>query len=221
MRVKKQVMIIGLGQFGLALGRSLMDRGVEVLGIDGKKERTDAAEPYLTEVAEFDATNEVALASFAPGQRDACVVAIGDNSKESSIVCTALLKQLSARQVIARANTDVHERILRLVGADQVVNPQREFGESFASRVLHREIKGVLPLSEDQMLMELQAPEYMNNKTLRELNLQGRFGVTVVAIRRPGKARVELAKPEFAVQQGDVLLLVAHEDDLQRCVEGS
>ncbi len=218
--MKKQVMIIGLGQFGLALGRSLMDRGVEVLGIDEDLDHVNAAAPYLTEVVSIDATDEMALASLAPAQRDACVVAIGDHAKEASIICTALLKQLSARRVIARANTDIHERILRLVGADQVVNPQREFGESFASRVLHSEIRGVLPLSEDQMLMELLAPSYMVTHSLEKLSLQGRFSVTVVAVRRPGKARVELARPDFVVHEGDVLLLVAHEEDLQRLVEG-
>jgi trk system potassium uptake protein TrkA len=218
--MKKQVMIIGLGQFGLALGRSLMDRDVEVIGVDHKEALVDAAAPYLTEVRVLEATDETQLASVFPAQRDACVVAIGDHAREASIISTALLKQLSARRVIARANTDVHERILRLVGADQVVNPQREFGESFASRVLHREIRGVLPLNEDQMLMELLVPGYMHEQTLEKLNLQGRFGVTIVAIRRPGKPRVELVKGDLKLHQGDVLLLVAHEDDLERLVEG-
>ena len=96
--MRKQVIVIGLGQFGLALGRSLHERGVEVLAIDSSLELVEAAAPFVTEAVCFDATDEKALMRAAPGDRDVCVVAIGDHSRDASIVCTALLKQLGAKR---------------------------------------------------------------------------------------------------------------------------
>jgi hypothetical protein len=106
-----QIMIIGLGQFGMALTRSLMAHGGEVLAIDRNPSRVEEAAAFAAQAMCFDAADEAELQRVAPARRDYCVCAIGDESRESSIIVTALLRQLGAPRVIARATDSVHERI--------------------------------------------------------------------------------------------------------------
>ena len=125
-----QVMIIGLGQFGMSLGRTLSEKGAEVLAVDSDRELVEEAATFCTEAIAIDATDETELARLNPGQRDAVVCAIGDDSKEASIMCTALLRQMGVPLIIARAGDKMHRRILQLVGAHWVINPELEFGKS-------------------------------------------------------------------------------------------
>lgn len=219
--MKKQVIVIGLGQFGLALARSLTERHVEVLGVDSAMELVTDAAPFVTEAVCFDATDEKALASASPQDREACVVAIGDRSRDASIIATALLKQLGAKRVIARANNDVHARILRLVGADQVVNPQREFGEGFATRVIHENVLGAMPLGDDLVISELLAPESFVGHAVGALDLPRRFGVTVVALRHGGKGRIVNPDASEKIRSGDLLIVISREGAVTKMVERS
>ncbi len=217
--MKKQVMIIGLGQFGLALGRSLVDRGVEVLGIDTDMDRVNLGAIHLTETVCVDASDEIALGALAPARRNAVVVAIGDHSREASIICTALLRQFGVKHIVARANTEVHERILRMVGAHEVVNPERAFGEAFASRVVYPQIKGVLPLNEDLMMTEIEVPKAAINHEYAKLDLFRRVGATVIGLRRPGKGKIEIPRGDERLREGDMLIVVAPEGEVEKVLD--
>jgi len=219
--VKKQALVIGLGQFGLAVARALSVRQAEVLAVDIDEERVRTASLFVTEAACFDATDEAALARTSPERRDVCICAIGDEAKEASILCTALLKQQGARRVIARSNDDLHARILTLVGADQVVNPEREFGERFANQILHVGIRGELPLGDGLLISEVAVPPRFVGPTLGELQLPRRFGVTVVAIRKRASGTVVMPRADLAFEAGDVMVVVAGEQVVTRMLERS
>lgn len=207
----RQAVIIGLGHFGMSLSRALSDRGVEVLAVDVREERVRVASSFVTHAVCFDATDTEALAGTAPERRDVCVCAIGDEAREASIICTALLRQMGARRVIARANDDLHARILSLVGAHQIVNPERDFGERFASQIMHEGVIGELPLGKGLLVTELQPPRSFLGRTLADLQLPRRHGVTVVAIRRAGAAAVLMPEPHTSIEPDDVLVVVARE----------
>lgn len=217
--MRQQALIIGLGQFGMALSRALVARGVEVLAIDQSEDRVRAASSIVTEAACFDATDEQALARTSPERRDVCVVSIGDESREASIICTALLRQMGAKRLIARSNDDLHARILTLVGANHVVNPEREFGERFANQIVHEEIRGEMPLGEGVLISEVEAPGPFLGKALRDLQLPSRYGITVVAIRKGGTGAVVIPGPESKVETGDVLVVVAKDKAVARMME--
>ena len=209
--MKKQAMVIGLGNFGLSVARALEERDIEVLAVDVRDDRVRVAAGFAAEAACFDATSTEALARAAPDQREVCVCAIGDASKDASIICTALLRQMGAPRVIARADDDVHARILRLVGAHQVVNPQREFGERLASQIRHENIMGELPLGKDLFITEFRPPPSFVGHSLAELSLPARYGVTVVAIRRAERAGVLLPDAREPLRENDVLVVVSKE----------
>jgi trk system potassium uptake protein TrkA len=219
--MQQQAIVIGLGQFGMSVARALSERRVEVLAVDTREDRVRTASSFVAEAACFDATDTDALARTSPERRDVCLCAIGDEAKEASIICTALLRQMGARRVIARADDALHARILTLVGAHVVVNPEREFGERFANQLLHAGIKGEMPLGEGVLITEAETPASFIGHSLRDLELPRRFGVTVVAIRKAGKGAVVLPVPEERLGKDDVLVVVAKEGAVTRMMERS
>ncbi len=207
----QQILIIGLGQFGMSLANTLSEKGVEVLAADRRRALVEEAAAFVTEAVTIDATDEVELARLHPRQRDAAVCAIGDDSKESSIICTALLRQMGAPLVVARANDKMHQRILQLVGAHQVVNPEQEFGKRFANRLLYRDVIADTNLGDDLMLTEIRIMPAMIGKNLVELELPRRFGVMVVGIRRGRPSKIISPSPNEPLQAEDNLVIVSND----------
>lgn len=205
--MRRQALVIGLGQFGMGLARSLIDKGFEVLAVDIDADRIAHVNAFA-EGLQFDATDIDALARLTPDQRDVCICAIGDEDREASIICTALLKQLNAKRIVARAGDAVHARILQLVGATEVVNPERDFGERFAMRLLSDQVIGELHLGSGLVLAEIEVPEIFAAKTLAELRLPNRFSVTVVATKLLDEPDVKPPGPDTVLNRGDLMLVV-------------
>jgi len=198
--MRKQVIVIGLGQFGMALSRTLSERGVEVLAVDVNEERVRLASAFVVEAACFDATDEQALMRAAPERREVCVNAIGDDAKDASIICTALLRQMGAPYIVGRASDDLHARILR-------------------RGIVHHGIIGEMPLGEDLVITELTAPSVFVGRSLDKLELPRRFGLQVVAIRRGGSANVLIPEPKETLVADDVLVIVSKQGAVGRLLE--
>jgi trk system potassium uptake protein TrkA len=207
----KQIMVIGLGQFGMALARSLVAHGADVLAIDRSRQKVDEASHFVSDARCLDATNEELLQQLAPARREICVCAIGDESRESSIIVTALLTQMGAPRIIARATDKTHARILNLIGAHEIINPESNVGERMALKLLHRGVLEMLPLGDDLVITELAAPDAFIGRTLHDLQLPKRYLITVVAIRRNrgGRGFLVLPTPGEPLETGDILVVVS------------
>lgn len=218
--MSEQIFIIGLGQFGMSLARTLSEKGAEVLAVDTHKNLVEEASIFVTEALVMDATDETELARLQPGKRDASVCAIGDDSKEASIICTALLRQMGAPLIVARANDKMHQRILQLVGAHQIINPEQEFGKRFANRLLYRHVIADRSLGDDLLLTEICVQPSMVGKNLVELALPKRFGVMVAAIRRGESKRILQPSPIEPLQKDDNLIIVSNEAAIPKFIKG-
>ncbi len=219
--MRKQAIVVGLGQFGMSLARSLAGRGVDVMAIDSREERVRTAATFTADAICFDATDEVALSQTSPQRRDVCVCAIGDEAREGSIIVTALLRQMGAPLVVARATDPLHERILRLVGAHQVVNPERAFGERLSTRLMHTGVIDEVSLGEDLLITELQVPASCVGKTLATLALPRKWEITVIAVRRRDSPAVSLPDPKEELEAGDILIVVARTGAVDKFLERS
>ena len=218
--MKQQILIIGLGQFGMSLARSLTDKKAEVLAVDRRKSLVEEASSFVTEAVIMDASDENELARLNPSKRDAVICAIGDDSKESSIICTALLRQMGAPFIIARANDNLHQRILTLVGAHQIINPEQEFGKRFANRILYRNAISSTSLDNDLNLTEIKTQTYMIGKNLIELELPKRFGVIVAAVRNTDSGEIHQPDPSVPLKETDSLVIVSGEDAIPKLLKG-
>lgn len=206
--MRKQALVIGLGQFGMAIVRSLSALDIDVMAVDKRGDRVRAAANMAAESAAFDATDEAALKKTAPDRRDVVVCAIGDEGREAAFLCTALLREMGAPRIVARGIDELHSRILGLIGAHEVVQPERAFGERLAAHLAFQDVLGEYPLSEGISVSELRAPEALVGRTLRELSLPRKHGVSVVALHRSGSAQLA-PEPDEPLRDGDVLVLVS------------
>ncbi len=216
----QQILIIGLGQFGMSLAKTLSEKGAEVLAVDIDKNLVEEAAIFVTQSMIVNAADENELAKLEPAKRDAAVCAIGDDSREASIICTALLRQMGSPVVISRASDKMHQRILSLVGAHQIVNPEQEFGKRFANKILYSNIIVDTNLGDDLHLTEISTQPSMVGKTLIELALPSKFGVMVAGIRKSDDGRVVQPSPNEPLTADDNLIIVSSEKAISKLVKG-
>jgi trk system potassium uptake protein TrkA len=216
----QQILIIGLGQFGMSLARTLSEKGAEVLAVDVKKSLVEEAAAFVTEAVIANAADETELARLEPGRRDSAGCAIGDDSREASIICTALLRQMGVPVIISRANDAVHQRILQLVGAHQIINPEHEFGKRFANRLLYKHVITDTNIGESLHLTEILMQPSMVGKTLVDLELPKRYGVLVVGIRRGLEGKIHQPSPVDPLLADDHLIIVSRESAIPKFIQG-
>lgn len=206
-----QVLIIGLGQFGMSLAKTLADKSAEIVGVDIDKEAVNVASAFLDDAICMDATEESALAKLTPQKRDIVVCAIG--SKEPSILSTALLVEMGCENVVARATDKIHERILKAIGADSVFNPDAEYGKKFAYKIM---LQNVISNddSDDIQSLEVNVQPFMVGKNLVELALPNKYGIIVAAIKRDNK--ITRPFPNERLKETDKLLLICSEEAIEK-----
>ena len=209
-----QVLIIGLGQFGMSLARTLADRGIEVIGADIDKDIVDEASAFIEDVMCLDATDEISLAKLCPNDRDIVVCAIG--SREASILTTALLKQMGCENVISRATEKIHERILKAVGAKSVINPDEEYGKKYAYKIMFNNAISDVS-SDDIQLLEVSVQPFMIGKNLIELALPNRYGIIVAAVRKGDKLTRPF--PTEKLTEDNKLLLVCTDEAIEKMLK--
>lgn len=209
-----QVLIIGLGQFGMSLSRTLSEKGAEVIAADSDKELVEEAASFLDDAICLDATDETAMARLCPKERDVVICAIG--AREPSILTTAILKQMGCENIIARATDKIHERILKAVGAKNVINPDAEYGKKFAYKILFQNIIND-ETSENIQLLEINVQPFMEGKNLIELTLPNKYGIIVAAIKKGNKLTRPF--PNEILDTKDKLLLVCTEDAIAKMIE--
>ncbi|AWV90904.1 potassium channel family protein [Bradymonas sediminis] len=206
--------VIGLGQFGMALAKNLADQGQSVLVIDNNMEHIEEIKGEVESAVCVDSTDENALYGLRIEKISCCVVAIGANSLQASILTTALLSQMGVPRIIGRAVNALHARILHAVGATEVVDPEQEMGLRLARRLSQPSIGEQLQLG-SATLAEVETPQAFVGKNLIELELRKRFRVSVLAIRRGDEVHVNPhATDEIEAQ--DILVLIGQPEAVKK-----
>ncbi len=185
-RQRKQFLVIGLGRFGSSLAVGLARLGHDVIGVDTDMEQLEALKDELGEVQQLDATNVRALAEVAVPDCDVCVVGRGEDLGDS-INITMNLRDLGARYIVAKAVTEQHARILKQLGADQVIFPERDTGERLAHTLASPMITEFFEVTPDAALYTIDAPVVTHNKSLGELQLRPIWGINVLGIYHAGR----------------------------------
>lgn len=207
----KRIGIIGAGRFGQALTEGLAEKGAEVLLIDTNREVIQELSEYVTKAVEGDATNVRTLREAGFQDCDTVVVAIGGNL-EGSIMATVNCKELGVPTVVAKATSDMHGKVLKRVGADIVVYPNRDRALRLARSLLARNSIDLFEIADGISVAEIAVPEALYDKTLAETTVRQTYGVIILAIRRladdPRLPRqVIIATGEERIQREDRLLV--------------
>ena len=209
----------------MMLARLLAEDGADVIAVDSDKECVDAIRDHVSLAVCLDATDAEALKSQGIDKVDVAIVGVGE-SFENSVLATVTLKELNVPTVISRATSRVRAEILARVGADDVVNPEKESAQRWKSRLLAPSIMERIELAEGASLVQLESPESFHNKTLAQLDLRKEYRVNIVAIRRTMEEIedgqtvirqfvISVPTGDTAIKKGDVLILIGTDEAIE------
>ena len=204
----KSFVIIGLGRFGTAIASELSALGHEVLAVDVDEERVQQVADHVTHAV----TGDEVLRALGVRNFDCVVVAMGSDVGNSALI-TLNLKELGVKEVICKAQSHVHSRVLEKIGADRVVFPEYEMGAKLAQGLSSSNVLNFIELSEDYGILELSAPQSWQGKSLRELDVRNRHHVNVIAIRKNGELNVA-PSPDLPLESGDQVVALGRYEDI-------
>ncbi len=210
----KRYAVIGLGRFGASLAQELTGAGQYVLAVDVDADRVDELAAVLPRVVRADGTDPAVLRALRIHEFDTVVVAIGDNV-ESSVLTVLNCRDLGVPYLVAQAQDEAHGRILKRLGVDRVVYPQRDMGIRVAHNIAAGGIIDYVRLSDEYGMAETKPPRMVLGRSLEELDLPHRYGLNVMVIKRGNRVIVSPRAGERIVE-GDVMVVIGSAEGITR-----
>lgn len=214
MTLKKQFAVIGLGRFGGSICRELTEQGMEVLAMDIDEDRVNEFATIATHAVIANTTDENVLKNLGLRNFDHVIVAIGEDI-QASILTTLMLKEVGVNYITVKAQNDYHEKVLRKIGADHVVHPERDMGKRIAHYIVSNNVLDYLELSDEYSIVEIQVNELLAGHSLIELDVRAKYGINIVAIKREREIIVS-PSPEDPLQKADILIVIGADTDINR-----
>lgn len=211
----KSVLLIGLGRFGRHIAKNLDEMNHQVMAIDIKEERVNEVLPYVTNAQIGDCTNEKFLNTLGVSNFDVCIVAIGDNF-QNSLETTSLLKELGAKMVVSRAARDVHAKFLLRNGADEVVYPEKQLAKWMAFRYTADNILDYIELGKEFSIFEVAMPKKWIGKSVGEVEVRKLHNINILSVKHGEEFNMKIT-PQTQFAEGDTLLVLGHNKDIQKC----
>ena len=205
--------VIGVGRFGYHVATTLAENGMEVLAVDGNEAIIASIRDQVTQAVCIRIRDEDSLRSIGVEEMDTVIVAMGENFAQSILVTALAKHRLKVSTVITRSISDIHREILLLIGADQVILPEREEGRRIAD-LLSLPFKAVTRLASNFCISELEAPESFQKKSIKELDFPTTYNV--ICIGKMEDENIEHLSEEYIVTENDVLLFSGTIKDLSR-----
>lgn len=213
----KSILIIGLGRFGRHMAEKFSEQNNDVMAIDINEERVNNVLSVVTNALIGDATNGRFMETVGVRDFDLCVVAIGDNF-QSSLETTALLKDLGAKFVLARASRDVHAKFLLRNGADDVIYTEKETAERLAVKYGSDNIFNYIELNDEYSIYEIAVPSSWLNKSILTVNVRSKYGISILATKQ-GNNIFPLPKPEHVFTDSESLMILGKNEDVSRFIK--
>lgn len=207
--------VIGLGRFGSAVASTLIQLGQDVIGVDSDADRVREMGELTRNAMQMDATDHRALREAGVAEADVAIISIGENI-EASVLVVMQVRDLGVKEVVAKAVTPLHGRILEKLGVTRVVFPDRDMAERTGRSLVIPNALDYVALSDDTSMVEVPAPGGFIGHNLREIELRPRYGLMLIAIKRhaAGGQTDTLVAPtaDEVIRSGDVLTLLGPND---------
>ncbi len=213
---KKSFAVFGLGEFGQTVALTLMHNGHQVLAVDKRMDKVQEIADRVTQAVRADGTDPDVMKSLDVDTMDAVIVAIGENL-EASILVTIAAKECGVPYVLAKANTDMEEKVLRRVGADRVVFPERAMGVRIGQNLSSGNFMDIFELSSRFSVVEMTIPDGWEGKSLQELRLRS-LGINVIGRRDGDSVEVNL-DPKEPMKKNVTYIIIGSNDALQKARE--
>jgi len=212
----KRFAVIGLGNFGFHAARALFEDGNEVVAIDSDKARVQAIDQHSTEAVVLNATDKEALKSLGLENMDGVIVSTGTKISTSILICL-YLQENGVKKILAKALDEDHGKILKRVGATEIIHPERDMALRVSRGLSHPNILDFIPLADEFDLVQVGPPREFIGKSLKELNLRAKYNVHIIAIKELVPENFLLVPPaNFVIKDSDILILLGKSEDIKR-----
>ena len=211
---KKEFAVFGLGEFGSSIAIALEENGCQVLAVDSNQEKVQEISAYVTHAACANVADQAVVRSLGIHNMDGVIVGIGENL-ESSIMATICAKECGVPYVLAKANSDIHATVLKRVGADQVIFPEKATGIRLGRNLASGNFLETIELSKKFSMVEIEVPKKCIGKTIRELNLRSK-GINIIARKGDLEDLVLIVDPDSVIQGSETFIIIGSNKDLER-----
>lgn len=216
----KSVIVLGIGRFGERVATKLFEDGLEVMAVDKNYDLVQNISGKVTSAVQCDISNDKALEELGIGNFDVAVIATGE-SLEASMAATLFAKDHNVEKIIAKATSTNHARILKKIGADQIIFPEIDMGEKLARSIAGSNLLQFFHFSDDYSMIELKAYDELVGKSLKEIDFRKKYKMMVIAYKRDGELIIN-PEANWKIEKDDTLVLLGdseHADKLQKEVD--
>lgn len=211
---RKEFVVFGLGRFGKSVASTLAEAGCEVMVVDDDEDKIHEMADLVTYAVRADVTDSESLTTLGISNFDGAVVAIGENL-EASVMVTILAKEMGVPYVLAKAQSELHAKVLKKVGADMVVFPEKETGIRIANNLMMGNFFDAVELSSTYSMMEVDALTEWVGHSLKGLNLRAKRKINVIGIKRDDHLSIN-PDPEALIERNDILVIIGKNEDLKK-----
>jgi len=212
----KRFAVIGLGHFGFHVAKTLFEEGHEVVAMDIQKNRVQAIDPFCTEAILIDAAEKERLKVVGLEEMDGVLVSTGTKIS-ISILITLHLQELGVKKILAKAVDEDHEKILKKVGATEIIHPEKDMAVRVAKGLSTPNVMDFIPMEEGYNLLHVAPPRAFIGKSLRKLDLRAKYHVYVIAIKEIVPDNFILVPPaDFVIKDSDLLIMIGKSEDIRR-----
>lgn len=214
--MKKEFAVLGLGDFGMTVAKTLSERGAQILAVDEKDENVQEISEYVTRVVKGDISDAEFLRTLDLGDMDAVVIGVGNNL-ETSIIAALVAKEAGVPFILAKVNNEIQETVLKKLGVDSTIYVERAMGARVARNIMAGQLFDFIELSDKYSMVEVKTPNRWLGQTLKELNLRGKLGLNVVAMKY-GTRFEPVPDPDRKLCEGDALIIIGENTHLERLI---
>lgn len=208
----KSVLIIGMGRFGYHLASKMKALGNDVMIVDRDADRINEMAEEFTDSHIGDCTNSAVIRSLGIDSMDLCFVSIGEDF-QSSLIITSLLKRFGAKLVVAKANQEIQAELLRQIGADEIVYPERDLAENLAVRYSANNVFDYVQLTPEYSIYEIPIPALWEGKTIMEVDVRRKHKINIIAVKAE-----EILQPmpgaDYVFRPGDHIVVIGQSSDV-------
>lgn len=210
---REQILIIGLGKFGMSVARTLSEYDCDVMAIDESAELVDKVSEFVTHSARVDAGDVDALKELGVSNFDTAIIGVGDDL-EASIMIALTLKELKVPYIIAKSRDDVHTKLLTMIGVDKVVQPERDIGIRVAKTLMHKNLIEQMEVGKEYSIVEIETPREWIGSRLNQLNVRPKYNINILCVEKPDN-RIIIPVADYEIEEGDNLMLIAPNKELE------
>ena len=210
----KSFIVMGCGRFGESCAQTLMDLDNEVLVIDEDYDKIKNISNDVTTAIQCDITDELAMKEIGLSNFDVAIISIG-SSLTAAIMGTMLAKEAGVKYILAKAPSLREGNILKKIGADKIIYPERDMARRVAHNLTSKNILDFFQISPKYSMVEQKIHDDWINLNLQELKIRKRYGVTVVAVERKGDIIVSPSS-DLKLMEGDILVIIGSNEQINK-----